>query len=207
MKRKKLYGILLVVVILIGIGIAYLFRSMTRDDIYSEPKFRGTVQEVSDKSVLVAVNPGEEILRSSDLISVSLDTKLKDSMTHFNVGDEVIIYYDGNIAESYPAQVYTVYAIELMATASSSSEDAVGGDQIPMLMVNGKLYYDTGKESDIGARCGVMDGEITSTVDASEIPNQDDQSNFGSGYGYQFVNEQSIDVYMNEKWIRFETRE
>ena len=37
-----------------------------------------------------------------------------------------------------------------------------------MVMVDGKLYYETGKESTISGRCGVMDGEITSTVDGSE---------------------------------------
>lgn len=39
-----------------------------------------------------------------------------------------------------------------------------------MVMVDGKLYYDTGKESTISGRCGVMDGEITSSVDGFEIP-------------------------------------
>ena len=37
-------------------------------------------------------------------------------------------------------------------------------------MVNNKLYYDTGKESTLDGRCGVMDGKIISTVDGSEIP-------------------------------------
>lgn len=77
-------------------------------------------------------------------------------------------------------------------------------DRRPMVMINGKLYFDTGKESDLGARCGVMDGEISSTINGSQLPVQDDQSNFGDGYGYQFVNDNSIDIYMNEKWVRFE---
>ncbi len=80
-------------------------------------------------------------------------------------------------------------------------------DLIPMVRVNGKLYLDTGKESNIGARCGVMDGKITSTVEPSEKPTQDNQSNFGSGYEYQFVGYNSIDIYMNEKWFRFEHEE
>jgi len=80
-------------------------------------------------------------------------------------------------------------------------------DLIPMVMVKGKLYVDTGRESDIEARCGVMDGKITSTVEAFEKPTQDDQSNFGLGYEYQFVDENSIDVFMNGKWFRFEYRE
>ena len=33
------------------------------------------------------------------------------------------------------------------------------------------------------ARCGsTMDGEITSTVDGTEMPTEDNQSNFGSGW-------------------------
>ena len=55
-------------------------------------------------------------------------------------------------------------------------------DRIPMVRINSKLYYDTGKESTVIGRCGNMDGEITSTVDGSEIPMEDNQSNFGSGF-------------------------
>lgn len=51
-------------------------------------------------------------------------------------------------------------------------------------MIAGKLYYDTGKESSINGRCDVMNGEITSTIDGSEVPAVDNQSNFGTGFGY-----------------------
>ena len=80
-------------------------------------------------------------------------------------------------------------------------------DRIPMVMVNGKLYYDTGNESTIDGRCGVMDGEITTAVDGSEIPTQDNQSNFGTGFGYQFGPDDTIEVFMNEKWIGFAHRD
>ena len=80
-------------------------------------------------------------------------------------------------------------------------------DKIPMVMVDGKLYYDTGKESTVSGRCGVMDGEITSTVDGSEIPTKDNQSNFGTGFEYQYGADNTIEIFMNEKWIVFEQRE
>ncbi|MCJ7856952.1 hypothetical protein MUJ63_11690 [Lachnospiraceae bacterium NSJ-143] len=79
-------------------------------------------------------------------------------------------------------------------------------DIIPMVMVNGSLYYDTGRESEIDGRCGNMDGEITSTVDSSEIPSVDDQSNFGTGYGYQYEGKGTIEIFMNEKWFVFEQK-
>lgn len=91
-----------------------------------------------------------------------------------------------------------------MAAEFSVDERTKLADLIPMVRINGQLYLDTGKESDINARCGVMDGEIISSVEPFQKPTQDNQSNFGSDYGYQFVDERSIDIYMNEKWIRFE---
>ena len=46
-----------------------------------------------------------------------------DSMTHFSVGDEVVVYFDGNIAESYPMQITTVYAITLRTPADRTGEN------------------------------------------------------------------------------------
>lgn len=77
-------------------------------------------------------------------------------------------------------------------------------DKIPMVMINGTLYLDTGYKSTVEARCGVMDGEITSTVDGSQTPTEDNQSNFGSGYGWQYgVDEGTVEIYMNEDWWVF----
>lgn len=79
-------------------------------------------------------------------------------------------------------------------------------DRIPMVMVNGELYLDTGKESTVIARCGMMDGEITSQVPGNEEPTVDDQSNFGIGYGYQYGPvEGTIEINMNGKWWIFAT--
>lgn len=97
------------------------------------------------------------------------------------------------------------------AARNEETAEAALGDRRPMVMVNGEIYLDTGRESDITGRCGIMDGEITSEVDGSEIPVKNDQSNFGTGYGYQYVDENSIDVLLpygsgseDMKWIRFE---
>lgn len=77
---------------------------------------------------------------------------------------------------------------------------------IPMVMVNGELYLDTGYEGS-GGKCGVMDGKITSAVDGSEKPGKDDQSNFGSGYGYQYGEEGTIEVCIDGKWWTYATEE
>ena len=79
---------------------------------------------------------------------------------------------------------------------------------VPMVMVDGELYMDTGYDSTIDARCGVMDGEITSTVDGTERPTEDNQSNFGKDIGYQYgTTVGTIEIYQNEKWRIFATEE
>lgn len=78
-------------------------------------------------------------------------------------------------------------------------------DLIPMVMVDGVLYYDSGYNSTVEGRCGVMDGEITSTVEGWETPTENDQSNFGAGYGYQIgFEEGTIEVSMNGEFRVFE---
>lgn len=86
---------------------------MTMNTVHKEPHFAGTVTQVYDNAILIRVNESEEARKSSDIMQVSLDVILKDSTTRFLIGDEVIVYYDGMIAESYPAQIHTVYAIVL----------------------------------------------------------------------------------------------
>ena len=44
-------------------------------------------------------------------------------MTSFNIGDEVVVYYDGNVAESDPVQINTVYAITLKTPDDRTEND------------------------------------------------------------------------------------
>lgn len=107
---KKIY-IASGMVLLIAFMLVYNFN---RNDIHHKPNFTGTITEIFDKSIMVSVDEGEEELKSSDKIIISLDVKSKDSKTHFTVGDRVNVFYDGVIAESYPAQINTVYEILLV---------------------------------------------------------------------------------------------
>lgn len=90
--------------------------------------------------------------------------------------------------------------------ATQSAAEDLAWDKIPMVMVDGKLYYDTGKTSGVEGRCGMMDGEITSSVDSTEIPAEEGQSNFGTGFGYQYGADDTIEILIDEKWIVFEHR-
>lgn len=72
-----------------------------------------------------------------------------------------------------------------------------------MLMVDNILYIFSGEESTLIGRCGVMDGEITSTVAVGETPTENNQSNFGTGYGYQSTGYGTIEVYIDDAWVIF----
>ena len=92
--------------------------------------------------------------------------------------------------------------------SSSSSGGPVSsapGIYMPrMLMVDGVLYEDAGCEDTTEGRCGNMDGEITSSVESWQQPEEDGQSNFGSGFGYQIGMEpDTLENLQDGHWLVF----
>lgn len=172
---------------------------LTSFDVKSDPYFQATILEVHDGYFLVAPVEGSWELSSADRIEVPM--KNMDPSLAPEIGDTIEISYNGEILESYPARLSGVYSIKVI-------EEAQHWDLIPMVMVDGELYLDTGYESTIEGRCGVMDGQITSEVDGSKRPTVNDQSNFGTGFDYQYGStEGTIEIFMNGKWWIFATEE
>jgi len=91
--------------------------------------------------------------------------------------------------------------------AAKEQEEETVYDRRPMVMVDSRIYLDTGRESYVTGRCAVLDGEITSEVDGSEKPAENDQSNFGTRYGYQRMDENTIELFINEKWVVFKAED
>ena len=83
--------------------------------IANEPSIRGVVKDTGDRAILIENEDGA--------YWVSLEVENPDSMTHFSIGDQVAVYFDGNIAESYPMQISTVYAICLLQPADRTGEE------------------------------------------------------------------------------------
>lgn len=81
----------------------------------SEPCIVGVVRKTGENACLIENETGE--------YWVSLDVENADSVTDLDVGDEIAVYYDGMIAESYPMQINTVYAITLRAPADRAKND------------------------------------------------------------------------------------
>ncbi len=105
---KKLMAFVLALVYLMGmVGCSKSMHYI----IENEPNITGIVKEVHHNYILIYMET-DGYPHGADC-TVSLNVENKDSMTHFSVGDEVTIYYDGTIAESDPLQINTVYAIIL----------------------------------------------------------------------------------------------
>lgn len=73
-------------------------------------------------------------------------------------------------------------------------------DRPGMVMIDGKIYKDSGKvltPPDVIKQ----DGQIISSCD--NIPTENDQSNFGTGYGYQYGENNTINVRFDDVWHIF----
>lgn len=103
---KKLIALVLALACVLGlIGCSKNFED--------KPTVIGSIKEIYDNHILIATSTTEGHPYGAS-IDISISTKdCKEIYNPLTVGDEIIVYYDGNIAESYPAQINTVYAIKL----------------------------------------------------------------------------------------------
>ena len=110
---------LIVVLLICMLGLVGCNNRSMNYIIANEPNITGVVKEANEQSILIENEKGE--------YWVSLNVENKDSTTHFNLGDEVVVYYNGIIAESYPMQINTVYAITLKEPAdrAENNQEAV----------------------------------------------------------------------------------
>ena len=73
-------------------------------------------------------------------------------------------------------------------------------DYPAMIMVDNQLYKDCGKVLDLPASTE-PDGQIIASCDT--IPTENNQSNFGTGYGYQYGEDNTIYVQFDDGWHIF----
>ena len=79
---------------------------------------------------------------------------------------------------------------------------------VPTVQIDGIHYLTTGVQSAATEQKDGFDGTITSTVKGSECPVEDDQSNFGVGFGYQFgAAEGTVELYIDGSWWIYATEE
>lgn len=110
---KKLIALVLALVCILSL--AGCDRKSMNYIIQNEPSITGLVKDTGDSAILIENEDGE--------YWVSLNAENRDSMTHFTIGDEVVVYFDGHIAESSPMQISHVYAITLTTPADRTEND------------------------------------------------------------------------------------
>ena len=102
---KKIFCVLITLTIIFSFTAC---NSKTNDAL----TFQATILEIHDDNYLVELVEGSSELNSADHITVP--------MTNMNVspepevGDTLEIVYDGDIADSYPAQITSVYSISVV---------------------------------------------------------------------------------------------
>ncbi len=110
--------------------------------------------------------------------------------------------------DGQPKTKYKVW-VEFEVKANNGSHTSLlteKYDLIPMVMIDGELYLDTGyKKYDERSH---SDGIITSQVKSTEKPAENNQSNFGTGHPYRFgETEGTVEIGVDSKWLIFATEE
>ena len=80
----------------------------------NEYTFIGTIIEANDNSIIVEPDEGTAERNSSDKISMGINRPTSGVNDFYVVGNKVMITYNGNINESYPAQISAI-KIELVS--------------------------------------------------------------------------------------------
>ncbi len=98
MKKLSLLVIILLAFTLVACGQSGVSENTT-------VSFTGVIEEIYDDTAIVIPNDDQvDILASGDRVSVNLSA-FEDELA---VGDEIKVYYTGEIMESYPLQINVI---------------------------------------------------------------------------------------------------
>lgn len=135
---KKIYALIFSMILCLSLCACGRNTAQSVDDFIADaPSITGIVTEVHDKYIVIQGEPNE-LYHLSEKYHVSLPAEYENPDTSYSVGDEVIVYYDGNIAESDPLQINTVYAITLKTPAA----ETITGDFNSTKWLDGVTFID-----------------------------------------------------------------
>ena len=95
--------------------------------IENKPNVTGIVKEVHSDYVIMHSDTAVGYPNGS-VWQIPLNVENKDSYTDLSVGDEIVVYHDGNVMETDPLKVGAVYAITLRTPADRTQNE---GDSTP----------------------------------------------------------------------------
>lgn len=120
---KKLIGFVLMLVCVMAM--AGCNNKSMNYIISNKPSVTGIVEEVHGDYIIMYSDSAEGYPNGSRW-SISLDVENKDSYTDLAVGDEIVVYHDGNVMETEPLKVGTIYAITLRTPAERVDKETQG---------------------------------------------------------------------------------
>ena len=91
--------------------------------IANKPSVIGVVEEVHNDYVILYSDTAEGYPNGSRWQISLKNVENGDSVTTLSVGDEIVVYHDGNVMETEPLKVGTVYAITLKTPADRTGND------------------------------------------------------------------------------------
>lgn len=144
---------------------------------------------------LLSMSTGRKIIGGSPIAFGENNTKgrIKNILNYKKPGLWVLIAV---------SIIIVIFIIGLIS--NPKSDEATTWDRKPMIMVNGELFLDTGKEVPVEIDESAIIGEISSSVDQSEKPTEEGQTNFGN-IGAKYAHfEDNIVVLINNEWVLFE---
>lgn len=171
-----------------------------------EYSFCGVIKQVEQNLFFIEPDEGEEIRKSADKIMVG---KLKlDTNVKFEVGERVKIIYDGDVMETYPAQIKAIsyeslskyQDYEKIATLRSKTASTES-----LVRFNGILY---GKSFSVIDYAGGSEkiGTIDKLIDTIYVPKIDGETNNKEILGADVFkgNEKTIILNYDNNYVLFE---
>ena len=151
-KSTKIIIFIIILLVIIGTFAIYIFTQYQKNMLSS---IRGIVMEVYENSLSVmGIEAGNE---PGSLYSVSF---AKDGNIGFKQGQEVLIYFDGIVADSFPAQIHNVGKIEIVA---EQSEVEIPDDVT-------RYYNNTQDKVDVNVTDLTTEGVTITITDTNELP-------------------------------------
>ena len=171
---KRLTAILLLVCLFSLMGCS---QNSMNYIIQNKPSVTGIAEEVHDDYILLYSDSAAGYPNGSTW-SIPLTVENQDSYLDIAVGDEIVVYFDGNVMETSPLQIGTVYAITLKTPAQREvTPTGYPSDEIqqPQIRYHGQLYFYFATGFDAPLPSGYNRAGEVAAVDNTAEPAEDFQ--------------------------------
>lgn len=149
--KKTIKVVLIILIVLIILGITFFLLEYARDYENMRATLLAVIVRADEKSLDVME------LNNKNLYSVSLG---EDGNIGFKQGQEILIYFDGIILESFPGQIPNVEKIEIIKEKSET--------EIPDEVL--RFYYNSKDKVEVKISDLTNKGLIIEIIDRNELP-------------------------------------